>query len=115
MSGRPHMESYSPPVLTLTQLDYPNLGIWRDYLSGGIRREHIPELIRLLSDGAFLTAEEPEVYAHIHAWRALGQLRAAEAIEPLLELIAEQENEADWSEWISQEVPVALGMIGPAA
>ncbi len=44
---------------------------------------------------------------------ALGQLRAEEAIEPLLTLLAD--NADDGNDWIHEEIPVVLGMIGPAA
>jgi hypothetical protein len=60
--------------------------------------------------------DEPEVYAQIHAWRALGQLRAAAAIEPMLDVIAANSLENDdWRDWVIEEVPVMLALIGPAA
>jgi hypothetical protein len=51
------------------------------------------------------------VYAPIHAWRALGQLRAADAAEPLLRVLEERHDD----DWVSEGIPEVLGMIGPAA
>jgi hypothetical protein len=52
-----------------------------------------------------------EVWAPVHAWRALGQLRASAAIEPLLHLFHELED----SDWAGDELPVVYGMIGREA
>lgn len=55
------------------------------------------------------------MFAQIHACRALGQLRAESAIEPLLDLLAGQDDDNDWDDWLTEGVPVALGQIGPSA
>src|SRR5207245_1219672 len=52
-----------------------------------------------------------EVWAPIHAWRTLGQLRAEAAIEPLLPLFEEAEDD----DWVMEELPDVIGMIGPTA
>ena len=52
-----------------------------------------------------------EVWAPIHAWRALGQLRAAAAAEPLLSLF----ESLDESDWVMEELPEVFALIGPAA
>jgi hypothetical protein len=82
----------------------------------GITSEHIPELLRILDNiEAFWPAEEskaPEVYAPIHAWRALGQLKAEQAIPSLMRLI--EWNEEENADWIMEEAPEVMGMIGPA-
>jgi len=92
------------------------------YRAFGIGPEHIPELIRLLQDqelrdldGVPEDEDVPSWYAHIHAWRALGELRAEAAIEPLLRLIDGQKSDEDWSDWVTEEVPDILGKIGPPA
>ena len=52
-----------------------------------------------------------EVWAPMHAWRALAQLRAERAVGPLLGLL-----KADFNEHrIGNELPHVFGMIGPAA
>lgn len=116
------MQPYLPPVAGLLELGYPNeQPRWHDYTRFGIGSEHIPELIRLVRDKELLDSipdaeeEDPRWYGYIHAWRALGQLRAAEAIEPLVELLAAQSDDDAWSDWVNEEVPRVLGMIGPAA
>jgi hypothetical protein len=54
---------------------------------------------------------KPELYASIHAWRALGQLKDARAIEPLIALV----ERSDDDDWVWEDLPVVLRMIGPAA
>jgi hypothetical protein len=47
----------------------------------------------------------------VHAWRALGRLRAADAAEPLTRLLEERHDD----DWVFEEIPEVLGSIGPAA
>ena len=84
-----------------------------DYLELGLTREHIPELIRMARDEELTWAysDSVEVWAPIHAWRTLGELRAEEAIEPLMPLFHELER----SEWVGEELPTVYQMIGPPA
>jgi hypothetical protein len=60
-----------------------------DYLALGLGPEHIPDLIRMATDEELNQAdsESLKVWANVHAWRVLGQLRAAAAIEPLFSLL----------------------------
>ena len=111
------MDNYNPPVAALLKLGETEFGkAWADYTAFGIGPEHIPELIRLVQDKTLVEMEgsAPEVYAQVHAWRVLGQLRAEAAIQPLLAILSEQEFE-DQDDWTSEEVPRVLAMIGPAA
>jgi hypothetical protein len=92
---------------------------WRDYPALGLTEAHIPELIELATyEGTAETSprDEWEVksWAQVHAWRALGQLKAAAAVQPLVDLLL-RTNEEHGDEWIESEVPIALGMIGRAA
>jgi hypothetical protein len=109
------MSSYEPPISRLLELGRPRGHDWDDYLEYGIGPEHIPDLIRLMQDRDLLQwgqdEEPPRVYAGVHAWRALGQLKAEAAIEPLLDLILENDAD-DFSDWVIEEVPEVLGMIG---
>jgi hypothetical protein len=50
------------------------------------------------------------VYAVVHAWRTLGLLRAESAVEPLLVLMEDEEDD-----WAHEDLPVVLGMIGQPA
>jgi len=87
---------------------------WSDYATEfALRREHIPELIRLACDAA-LNGGDPdscEVWAPVHAWRALAQLQAEASVAPLLAFLKTAEDD----EAVSQDFPTVFGMIGPAA
>jgi hypothetical protein len=110
-------KDFSEPVLALISLGEKAARAtqWPDFTKLGIIAEHIPELIRILeSVEAFWPEGEvdaPEVYAPIHAWRALGQLKAEQAIPFLIDLIIW--NEEGDMDWIMEEVPDVMGMIGP--
>ncbi len=88
---------------------------WDDYLALGLHSEHIPELIRMAVDQELSKAksDRPEVWAAVHAWRALAQLRATEAIAPLIGELHKIDDEHD--DWITQEFPDVFAMIGPSA
>src|SRR5918994_6563202 len=113
--------TYQEPVARL--LDYGECHVadgrpadlgWLDYVSDlELTPEHVPELIRLACDAALHTAEaeNPAVWAPTHAWRALGQLRAVEAVAPLLELLRVRADD----DWVDIELPYVFGLIGPGA
>jgi len=108
--------SYQPPVDKLLTYGESNLmkpDEWPDYREMGIGPEHIPDLIRMATDEELNEAdsESREVWAPIHAWRALGQLRAVEAVEPLLGLF----DRLEYDDWVNEELPSVFGMVGPAA
>lgn len=105
---------YGPTVAKLLTIgDAHNQREWPNYLDLGLRAEHIPELISLATDAKLFWSESEsrDVWAPIHAWRALGQLRATEAIEPLIPMFHEF---AD-SDWAEEELPEVFAMIGRAA
>ena len=89
---------------------------WPDYSEYGIGAEHIPDLIQLATDSELHGAdlESLEIWAPIHAWRALGQLRAEEAIAPLLNLFHELDEDG-CADWTGEELPRVFGLIGAAA
>lgn len=111
--------AYRPPVDTLLTLggseDFLRPESWPNYRELGLGPEHIPDLILLATDLELRWDEEdedsPEVWAPVHAWRALGQLRAEAAIEPLMEWFEHHE----YDDWVTEELPQVYGMIGPAA
>jgi hypothetical protein len=87
---------------------------WPNYpVKFGLGDQHVDELIRLAGDPASHTADSDaaEVWAPVHAWRALGQLRAEASIAPLLALL----KTLDLDEAADAELPVVFAMIGPAA
>ena len=115
MSARETM-NYQPPVSELMKLgDVREQPKWHDYLALGLKPEHMPELVRMASDEALHDAdgESSAVWAPVHAWRALGQLRVEAAVEPLLGLLHRIDDEDD--DYAGEDVPEALATIGPAA
>lgn len=108
--------SYPPPVDKLLTIGEPEVGEpkdWPNYLKLGLTAEHIPALIRMATDKELNTTDSEgiEIWAPNHAWRALGQLHAIEAAEPLLTFF---DLNGD-SEWVMEELPEVFGMIGPQA
>ena len=116
----PHIDlctDYAGPVqrlLTIGETRSYDPAEWPDYaLEFGLGREHIAELSRLACDRA-LNCGDPdsrEVWAPLHAWRALGQLQAEASVAPLLAFL----KTAEGDEAVGEEFPKVFGMIGPAA
>ena len=75
--------------------------------------EHIPVLISLATQWVDEPPENEAVYGPVHAWRALGQLRAVEAVQPLLD-IQDELDELD-DDWYLEEFHHVFGLIGPPA
>lgn len=85
---------------------------WEDYLHHGFSDADIPALLELLSDRQLHRSPDMnQVSAPLYAWRILGQLRSVEAIDPLIALTLEYQN----NHFLQSEVAVALGMIGKPA
>lgn len=109
------IEHYQDPVAKLLtygdcrELDHKH---WDNYLElVGLSEANISDLIQLAIDRTFwdMDSDRVEVWAPVHAWRALAQLKAEEAIVPLLDLL-----EAD-DDWVVEELPLVYAMIGPAS
>jgi hypothetical protein len=101
-------------LLALGEPKYSREFDWPDYLSLGIVSAHIPQLIEVATDHALIHLSDdndPRGWAPVHAWRALGQLQACEAIAPLMCLFHEVRD----NDWVIEELPDVMGMIGPAA
>ena len=97
-------EPYHDPVAQLLTLGDPRqegriVSEWCDYPALGLTAEHVPELVRMALDDDlhWCDWERAEVWAPLHAWRALGQLRAESAVEPLRRVAP-----------IAAEIPVVL-------
>ena len=74
-------------------------------------RDYVPQLIELALDDDIndLKQTDPAVWSPLHALAILGELRAVEAVEPLLEMM-------DWDdEWIEAQLPEVYGAIGAPA
>lgn len=109
---------YSPPVDRLLNYgDCRTMHEWPDYLQLGLTSEHVPELIRMATDEDLHFGDSAglEVWAPVHAWRALGQLRAEEAVQPLIEVLDLFDEEIGGDEYVMDDLPQVFGLIGPAA
>ncbi|MCP6761872.1 MAG: HEAT repeat domain-containing protein [Fischerella sp. CENA71] len=106
---------YQPPVEKLLTLgDCHTITNEYNYTAElGLDTEHIPDLIRMAVDQRLNGANSGslEVWGPVHAWRALGQLGAEVAIEPLIQLFHELED----SDWVNEEMPKVYGMFGEIA
>jgi hypothetical protein len=112
--------NYPPPLdrlLTYGDPGFQQRAEWPDYVAMfQLGPQHIPDLIRMATDADLNEADtdSPEVWAPLHAWRALGQLRAEAAIEPLLTLLTTGDEDR-FDDSILEELPDMYAMIGPAA
>jgi len=120
MMELPHDASssdYGDPIrrlLTLGETPLSDPAKWPDYVAEfGLGSGHVGELVRMACDTElhWSDGEGCLIWAPVHAWRALAQLRAAAAVTPLLAYL----RVADEDDWAEGELPVVFGMIGPAA
>lgn len=102
---------YPPAVAQLLQLGDPG-ETEVDYEALGITEEHVAALVHLAVDEELyaLPLTDRRYWALPHAWRALGQLRAAEAAKTLVDLLWRVGACDD--EWVAGEVPDTLAEIG---
>ncbi len=109
-------ESIASPTHRLLAQGSPNghmSEFWPDYVAEfGVGVDDVTALIEMACDTALNMADpnSREAWAPMHAWRALGQLRAEAAIAPLLDLLARVDDDL-----AHEELPCVLGMIGAAA
>ncbi len=109
-------QPYPEPVSRLLELgDMREENEWRDYRALGLSEQDVPELSRMILDKELFWAdsESNEVWAPIHAWRALAQLEAESALPALLELLGQVDEYDD--DWTSEELPFVFAHIGRAA
>jgi hypothetical protein len=112
---------YPPPLDRLFRMGEVEWGVeWQgddpDYVGDlGLTAEHVPALLEIARRQADLEdlPDDDAGWAPVHAWRALAQLRAVEAVEPLLNLQKILDETAD--EFHMYDFPVVFGMIGPPA
>ncbi len=109
------MVEYPFPLSKLLKIGFPE-GPWPNYVSQyELTREHIPQLIEMATDAGAWEDDSAttDAYRNIHAWRALGQLGAVEAIEPLLPILRWVDEHDD--DWASEDLPLVFGMFGEVA
>ncbi len=111
------LDRYTQPVAALLNYadcrkldsDHPN---WVDYPQQfGFTAADIPELVQMAIDPEIsqLDSDRIEVWASVHAWRALAQLQATEAIEPLIKLFGQDDD------WLMIDMPKVFSRIGATA
>jgi len=113
--------NYPPPLDQLFTLGQVEYGVeWQgtdpDYVGKlGLTAEHVPALIEIARrwQEADDYPDEDAGWAPVHAWRALAQLRATEAVEPLLAMLTVLTETGD--DFHLYDFPVVFGMIGPPA
>ena len=109
--------TYDNPVaklLTYGELDFRRGNeSWPDYLELGLTEKHVPDLIHMTTDEDLNEAGRYSlaVWAPVHAWRALGQLRAESAAGPLVRLFEQLKDD----DWLNDELPEVFALIGPVA
>lgn len=109
--------NYQPPVSQLlTYSRTKTSSDWANYSQEfGLTLEHLPELIRLATDLSFneLDQDSPEVWAPLHAWRALSEFGedAISAVSPLLGLLKKIEDD----DYFNDDLPHVIAKIGPLA
>lgn len=116
MDEQPKTYDYPSPVdKLLTYGDPQQYHEWPDYLAFGFTDEHIPDLIRMALDKDLNWADSESlgIWAPLHAWRTLAQLRAEAAAQPLLDLIDMfNENDLPGNDWLEEELPRIYSMLG---
>jgi hypothetical protein len=88
---------------------------WPDYVSWlHLTEANVPDLLRIVLETSWENRDwdhEPDAWAPIHAWRAIGQLRSQAAIQPLIELLDRYpDNELIWN-----EIPYVYALLGVLA
>lgn len=109
------MPAYLPPVDRLLSLGEAPARAreWPDYRDLGLTRDHLADLVRMATDPALHRGTNADaVWAPVHAWRTLGQLGDARAAAPLLEALGDAGDDDDY---LLDDLPTALGMLGPDA
>lgn len=105
------ISDYQPPVAELLNYgDCRNQKEWLNYVQKlNLEQKHIPELIKMVTDEELNQADSDsqEVWSPLHAWRALGQLQALEALKPLLDLLSNRDDD-----WICSDFPQLCTLIG---
>ena len=108
---------YTPPVDQLLTLGRCDEITDVDYYDLGIRKQHVSELMRMVADKSLHNAKwddedeiQLEVWAPMHAWRALAQMQAVETAEHLIKHLFWRVDDGD--EWVRLEMPVVFHLFG---
>jgi hypothetical protein len=117
LSQIPPPQQYDPPVSQLLTVgEARRQAQWPDYpATYGLTLDHVPDLLRMVEDDglSWADSDSDEVWAPVHAWRALGQLGAETVIADFVATFKAIDDEE--SGWRQDEYPMVMALIGPAA
>lgn len=109
----------SSGVAALLEIGRPEPGDGREYVTAlGLTDDDVPALVELAKRWADEESSEaistsPAIWAPIHAWRALGELRADVVVPTLLAILDPLDGQGD--DWFLEEFPPLCGRIGAPA
>jgi len=117
MSDSPSTSAnYQPPVDALLTVGRKYVHMqgrkhWHNYIETfGFTDADVPELIRMATDlDLNLEASSTEVWAPLHAWRSLGQLRAISTIASLFDNFEALEED----DYLREDIQEVAALIGP--
>ena len=107
------VRSYGSPVADLLGSGIVEQEAWDDYVDKfHLTTEHATELLRMATDVALHECENDSrpVWAPLHAWRALAQLKYEPAAAPLVELLRVADDA-----WMKTDMPRVFSAMGQAA
>jgi hypothetical protein len=103
---------YSQPVAKLLEIGYVGRNPTSYVRFFGFEPEHVPELVRMGTDRELFECGDRDIErAVVHAWNVLAELKAAEAVEPLVALL----NDFPDDDWVNEDLTSALADLGPCA
>lgn len=108
------MMTENPKINTILKLGEPKTIDWLNYIEKyGFNHEDVAELIEVLTSEELnnFEAEQAEVWAPLHAWRILAQLKSEQAIEPLIRCF----DFLCHDDWALSDIEEVFALIGPAA
>ncbi len=108
------MRHVNPKIQSLLEFGDFNGLIWPDYVSQfGLDESDVADLAALIADESIngLPLEDPAIWGPVHAWRAIGQLKAEKAIPALLSAYDFLFDD----DYALGELDSVMAMIGPAA
>lgn len=104
---------YRPPVASLLTIGDPRVkGVQEQVAALGLGQEHVPDLVRMAVDEELngASGDSLEVWAPLHALRALKGLDASAHAAELMPLV-----ELDEDDWFREELPGVFAQIGRPA
>lgn len=107
---------YLEPVARLLTLGETDFGEWRTYSGLGISAAHIPDLIGMAGDLRLeeRDTDDPAVYAPVHAWRALAELKAPQVMPVMIDRLDRCTRES-WDDYVVEDFSQVASAVGRPA